>query len=844
MKKKLNCLSSVLFVLLMTFSALMAGINYTEAQTTAIQTFLYLSVSPNPVGVGQQIVVQTWITPYNPYSYINRFHGITLTITKPDGTRETKGPFDLDVNQQNWQTYTPNALGNYTFKATYSGEILGPGQFLQSESPTTRLVVQQEPIQPYQDTPLPTNYWTRPINGQNRFWTSISGDWLMTAYNLTYTTAAGVSVGAFNPYSQAPKAPHVMWTREIMTGGLVGGDQGANFYYSGPSYSSQFSPPIVMDGKLYYNINSRAQITGFICVDLRTGQEIWENNDGKSLACGQEWNAQKYGYTTAGVMPYLWTTTWEGYDPATGKLMFNFTNYATYTSSLSRPIFSDDGSMLVYTIGRSWLAMWNSSRVSPSKGTYDWSKGLQWNVTIADLRIPTSLYPILNISSSRAPSILSAWGNVLIGSVRMGSPGYNVVYDMGYDLTTGQELWISNYTQSILDLGGPTYWHAIGDGVHAEFIPAQMRWNGYDVNTGKLLWVSDPQDYPWGVHESYYPTIAYGKLYSLSYDGCIHAFDVKTGKEVWKFSSGNSGIETPSGTYPFFYGPIIADGVIFASNGYETPYPPLVRGAKVFAVDASTGEELWNMNGMMYLRAIADGYLLGVNVYDSQLYCIGKGPSRTTVTAPQVGVTTSTPVTIAGTVTDICAGSQQNAVAANFPNGLPCVSDESQGAWMSYVYEQQPKPTNASGVTVFLQAIQSDGTVMDIWHAKSDTMGHYEYTWTPPDAGTYKIVATFEGSESYWRSSGECGLSVGPAATTINVPSANDVAGAVVGQLPATATPVPTAPSANDVANQVVSQLLAVPAADNTLLIAVAAAVVVAILIGVVNLVLQVRKKK
>ena len=69
-----------------------------------------------------------------------------------------------------------------------------------------------------------------------------------------------------------------------------------------------------------------------------------------------------------------------------------------------------------------------------------------------------------------------------------------------------------------------------------------------------------------------------------------------------------------------------------------------------------------------------------LNAYDNQIYAYGMGPSKTTVTAPDVGVTTATPVTITGTVMDISAGSQQNAVAANFPNGLPCVSDASMSS--------------------------------------------------------------------------------------------------------------------------------------------------------------------
>jgi hypothetical protein len=39
-------------------------------------------------------------------------------------------------------------------------------------------------------------------------------------------------------------------------------------------------------------------------------------------------------------------------------------------------------------------------------------------------------------------------------------------------------------------------------------------------------------------------------------------------------------------------------------------------------------------------------------------------------------------------------------------------------------------------------------------------MGHYEFTWTPPAEDTYKVLATFCGSESYWMSSAQTALAV------------------------------------------------------------------------------------
>ena len=58
---------------------------------------------------------------------------------------------------------------------------------------------------------------------------------------------------------------------------------------------------------------------------------------------------------------------------------------------------------------------------------------------------------------------------------------------------------------------------------------------------------------------------------------------------------------------------------------------------------------------------------------------------------------------------DISAGTKQTEQAADFPNGVPCASDASMTAWMGYVYQQQPEPTNFTGVQVQLAVLDSNG---------------------------------------------------------------------------------------------------------------------------------------
>ena len=61
---------------------------------------------------------------------------------------------------------------------------------------------------------------------------------------------------------------------------------------------------------------------------------------------------------------------------------------------------------------------------------------------------------------------------------------------------------------------------------------------------------------------------------------------------------------------------------------------------------------------------MADGYNNWFNGYDDQIYTVGRGPSATTVTAPNVGLSFGQSVVISGSVTDISAGTKQTEQAA------------------------------------------------------------------------------------------------------------------------------------------------------------------------------------
>jgi hypothetical protein len=230
----------IALILLMTIPALTTGVQHTNAAVTEWDLFLHVMVSPNPVGLNQNVLVTFQPDKTSPIATVraNNWQGFTVKITKPDGTTETKGPYEGYSTGGAWFSYIPTTIGKYTFQASFPGQWVNgsytgvgspggnwvnqTGQPLISEnrwykpvlSGIAELTVQQEQILGYPDVPLPTDYWTRPIYGENKGWWQVSGNWLMQGYDFTrrsYTALSATS--AFAPYTSAPNSAHVLWKR-------------------------------------------------------------------------------------------------------------------------------------------------------------------------------------------------------------------------------------------------------------------------------------------------------------------------------------------------------------------------------------------------------------------------------------------------------------------------------------------------------------------------------------------------------------------------------------------------------------------------------------------------------
>ena len=778
---------SIALILIMTFGTVMTIPFTTQAAVsyppTTTETHAFLSTNPRIIGVGQNVLVNMWVLPI-AINYLDLLANYTLVITAPDGTKQTYGPFTANNEAGYSMVYTPKTVGNYTMLFTYPGQFFASrnSTYTGSQSEVLTLTVQQDPIPLYPQNPLPTGYWTEPINTLNQNWNSISGSWLQVDGSNKSRSSDEANRYGINYYSAAPLSPHIMWTKPLAIGGVTGegnylGQYGLTSYFNGGEETGPvLSPPVIIAGNLYYNIFSstyRGQM-GFTCVDLHTGQTKWTiNND--TLTNGQTYNAyptKANNGLALGPFPYLWSrggTTWNCYDAFTGNLLFQLTGAITTRGFL---VFGPNGEMDIYYLSGSagWTAMWNSSLVfsTPISGTKAWSTGLQYNMTI----------PIHN-DQGNYPSTVGITGNTLVAFSFSSSNGEAVYSQVGYSLTTGQETWYNNVTNNAAASTSP--WEAtVGDGVFAAFNLGTMTWTAWNADTGKYLWTSTPNDYPFGGYIQYSPLIADGRLLYGDYNGNEYCINITNGQRLWTFNAGTVDyLGTLYGSFPMWWGPTIANGVVFCGGGYETLNRPIDQGFQLFAINETTGKKIWSIDGSMDPVAISDGLLICNNAYDTQAYSFGQGPSKTTITAPQVGVTTTSPITITGRVTDVSAGSQQAAVAANYPNGLPAVSDESMSQFMATVYEQQPMMSNTTGVPVALYVLDSNNNSRSIGTATTNALGDYSYSWTPDIPGAYTIYATFAGTNGYYGSSASTGL------------YANEPA----------ATPAPTQPPAQSVAD-------------------------------------------
>ena len=797
-----------------------------------ITSYAYMIAIPDPVGVGQTTYISLWVDLAMPetqeYNDIRRLD-YKLTITAPDETVALTKEWAVvpDPTGVVATSFTPDKVGTYTLKFDYAGQIYTWDSTRQERVwtndtflPATRtatLTVKEEPLSdPISSYPLPTEYWTRPIEGQNTDWWTISSHWLGGNYLGTHQVFTGFEHWQKN--GVAPESPHIMWTKPIEFGGVVGGssigvsDAPGATYYSGGSYEGRFNNALIIHGILVYGapLGHSGSGGGVFAVDLRTGEEIWYRDDLGGLSETGYWTAiekgQLYNFDTenqhgvgGGILWRIVGSTWLAYDPFSGRWMYNLTNVPSGTE-----VYTSKGEIVRYVFnyaGR-WMALWNFSEAAGTRGGttgYSWnqwrpngrnidtSAAYSWNVTT-----------IPDLSGLSAPVIVAILpGDIILGKSSTieptvfrfprGTPNpYTVWAISDKPESRGQLLWIKNYTAPAADISrqlGPV------DPVNRVWTMHEaetMQWLGYSLDDGSLLWgpteidFRDMQFFGGGEGAGQRGLTAYGNLYVQGFGGELFCYSTKNGTLLWRYNNTDSGLQTPWGLMPIFIA-AVADGKVYAFNNEHSPNSPLYKGYSIYCIDAYTGEEIYTMKGWagqvggrgLSTSILAEGFLAYYNYYDNSVYVVGKGPSATTVAAsPKVSVHGSS-VLVEGMVTDVSPGTNDAVLKMRFANGVPAVADENMSDWMLYVYKQFPRPADAVGVEVVLEVLDPNNNFYEVGRTTSDASGYFGCEFTPAVPGLYKIIASFEGSRAYYGSSAETFINVedAPAETPPPTPT-------------------------------------------------------------------------
>jgi len=861
-KKKTTAIMTFILVLSMTamMAVIPAGAQLSNGEI--MPTFIEISVSPDPVGVNQPLYINAFMTKPTVMATIgtdsDNYEGMYVRMTKPDGTTYDFPAKESDATGGIWYSHSPDQTGEYTFQAFYPGQaVFGTVSsmfggstrydfhYASAESEEVTVTVQEDAIEWIYRTPGPAEeYWTRPIYALNWDWDVYGGHWYGLGVPAFANTGGYDSMGNYQPYSEGPETAHIMWSKSThiggQPGGLIQGTQDSN--YMATTIADYYFEPVILNGILYYTkfAGPNSNVTGWEALDIRTGDVLWSRSAGvtgsETIRMGsitifhsmQEYGAHAHIWGAEGGGFFGGVNTLRIYDAWTGDFIATVENpqspsYIVQEGGLT------PGALLGYYTSGSNLVLWNSSAMLAAGGwtygpgtTLEWDDGIQWTAPIPNsvdgnpvsLSVAAVTRDVILVRSAPTP-----------GTFVYASLGWQVT--AGLNASTGEVLWEPR--NNTLPLYEDISLKVAGEGVYVLHNKDRHEAWGYSLLNGNYMWGPvELKGNAWTPLQVA-ADIAYGRCFIWDAGGWVNAIELQTGEVAWSFNRGSAGYDTPYGIYLLWYNDAIADGKIYLSEG--AMYNPPLHPARTICLNATTdnpdGELIWS--ALSYTGrncpAIADGHLIVWNSFDMKIYSFGKGPTSTTATVQDDMIPVDGTTLIKGSVMDVSAGSKQDGVIERFPNGLPVVADESMTEWMEYVYMQQRCPDDVEGVTVNITAMDPNNNTRYLGTTTTDAWGNYVFEFEPEVPGMYQLIITFEGSDSYWRSSTTTYVKVNAAEAA--APTADQIADATASKLPAY-------PAASEIADATISKLPAYLTIDLIVLIIAAVAVVIGLLVYLV----------
>jgi len=791
-------LSAITIILVLALSATLVALPVGAQPGTTYPSFPVLSLIPSEAGVGQEVLMSYGITRQSAWPQPG-WTGITIEVTKPDGSIENVGPFNTDTTGLGGAIYIPTQVGTYTFQSSFPAqdvEVAVAGlqvgtTLAASQTPKVSLTVTEGgAANLFPGTPLPDEYWVRPIDAQNREWFEVAGSWLDGSYKRSH-------YNRYAPFNDGPETGHILWEKVQDMGGVAGGERGWNSHEDGDAYEGKWANPMIISGILI----SRRYVRGTqqtYAVNVRTGEKMWEKILGEDidLALTPSFGQVFYWSTmnNHGVYSYLWATqgsTWHAFDPLTGRWEYSMTSVPGGTrvpgpngEIMRISIDEEDGTLRIWNSTAAYYDMrlaqlgednplqaYNAGRWRPTGTTFPAGNGTQLDITTSASGLDGGVEIVI-------PGV-KAIGTNMNWAGGAAEPNPQI---WGIDLRPGHEG----------DLIFNRAWPTPVSGVHYDFAgshPFSIEYDifvitgketrthyGISMTTGEQLWATsafEPYNNaysnvyldPWG------QSICYeDKLLTQGFGGVVTAYSLDDGRMLWQYEAGNEYGEFLFGNDWSLPSAFTTDGKLYLFHTEHSAIDPKPRGAPSVCLDIATGDEVWRIDGLRFgtrwggQAIIGDSVIVGLSTYDNTIVALGKGPSELTVSTPDTSVPLGNKVLVKGTVIDISPGTTAAEQMLRFPNGVPAISDADMSEWMLYVYKQRPMPM-ASGVTVKLEAVDPNGNYQNIGTTTSDAYGNYGLDFEPDVEGTYMVIATFEGSNAFFGSTETTYLNVGEAIT-------------------------------------------------------------------------------
>jgi len=533
-----------------------------------------LSFRPNPVGIGQPFIVNMWVSPH--FSGGQRYRDYKVTITKPNGTTDviTLQPPGSDCTA--WFEYIADVEGTWTVKFDFPGGYFPAGNYTYqlgtvsgrgtvinipesayykpSSIGPLDLVVQKEQVLSWPESPLPTDYWTRPVSPENREWWPILGWYPATGVTGIYDpnwpadTNHYMSNYDFIPYVTAPNSAHIVWKRQGTIGGLVGGPLGYSSWGRGGG-----NPSIVYAGRCYETITKVVDGEPTLvwqCYDLRTGEVYWEQPVGVSMievvpgwfmssALAPTMITFEAGWTGGEGSEEIMVSTGSGrgvyptyvgggymvkYDAYTGTVVSNVSiaplATGTLYANLDYPYF-----LSVQNLG---------TRMSPDYRLINWTVAGWYRDTMSYIDVKLTVmnnisWPFSGLGLVDYDAGIAVSTTNIVPLATGGIP--NDIRIMAADIYTGE--LISNFTANV---GWGVFPAQIAD--HGKWAARfnDGHWHCFDLYTGAHLWESELTSFPWGKFGCYGQQSYGGLLISNQYDGIV-AYNWDNGKIEWFYQA-------------------------------------------------------------------------------------------------------------------------------------------------------------------------------------------------------------------------------------------------------------------------------------------------------------------